>query len=127
MEHFYFRNHFCITFSLLSVNLYEYIKNNNFSGFSLNRIRRFAVQILQALSFLMQQRIIHCDLKPENILLEHPSKYAIQVIDFGSSCFDNERGTNSGLFLFFSLSVCRVEPFYVVCVLFVCLFGLCRL
>lgn len=94
MEHFYFRNHLCITFSLLSINLYEYIKNNNFQGFSISRIRRFAIQVLQSLSFLAKHRIIHCDLKPENILLEHPNKYAIQVIDFGSSCFVDERGTS---------------------------------
>lgn len=29
-ESFYFRNHLCITFDLLSVNLYEFIKANNF-------------------------------------------------------------------------------------------------
>eukprot|EP00698_Gefionella_okellyi_P003601 TRINITY_DN13381_c0_g1_i1.p1 TRINITY_DN13381_c0_g1~~TRINITY_DN13381_c0_g1_i1.p1 ORF type:complete len:603 (-),score=124.45 TRINITY_DN13381_c0_g1_i1:207-2015(-) len=91
IEHFYFRNHLCITFELLSINLYEYIKNNQFQGFSLSRIRRFAVQVLQSLCFLAKHRIIHCDLKPENILLKHPNKSAIEVIDFGSSCFDEER------------------------------------
>lgn len=29
-EYFYFRNHLCITFEVLSINLYELIKNNNF-------------------------------------------------------------------------------------------------
>ena len=28
--HFYFRSHLCIAFELLSINLYEFIKNNNF-------------------------------------------------------------------------------------------------
>lgn len=36
-------------------------------------------------------QIIHCDLKPENILLKTESKSGIKIIDFGSSCFDNER------------------------------------
>lgn len=54
-------------------------------------IRRFAVQCLTALRFLRRLRIIHCDLKPENILLRHPSKSAITVIDFGSSCFEDEK------------------------------------
>ena len=34
-EFFYFRNHLCISFELLNVNLYEFIKNNNFSPLSL--------------------------------------------------------------------------------------------
>ena len=29
-DSFYFRNHLCIVFELLSINLYEFIKNNNF-------------------------------------------------------------------------------------------------
>ena len=90
-EHFYFRSHLCIAFELLSVNLYEFIKNNNFQGLSLGLIRRFAQQLLVSLRFLRSCRIIHCDLKPENILLKAPNKSGIKVIDFGSSCFEDER------------------------------------
>eukprot|EP01012_Entosiphon_sulcatum_P025997 TRINITY_DN31398_c0_g1_i1.p1 TRINITY_DN31398_c0_g1~~TRINITY_DN31398_c0_g1_i1.p1 ORF type:complete len:540 (-),score=64.37 TRINITY_DN31398_c0_g1_i1:56-1675(-) len=91
LEYFYFRNHLCITFELLSINLYEFIKNNNFQGLSLGLIRRFAIQLLTSLKFLYRERIIHCDLKPENILLKSPTKSGIKVIDFGSSCFEDER------------------------------------
>lgn len=90
-DYFYFRNHLCITFELLSINLYEFIKNNNFQGVSLGLIRRFAIQLLAALRFLRKQHIIHCDLKPENVLLKTPTKSGIKVIDFGSSCFEDER------------------------------------
>ena len=90
-EYFYFRNHLCISFEPLSSNLYEFVKNNNFRGLSLSLIRRFAAQLLQSLKFLRSQRVIHCDLKPENILLREPNKSAIKVIDFGSSCFEDER------------------------------------
>ena len=38
-ESFYFRNHLCISFELLNVNLYEFIKNNNFSPLSLGLIK----------------------------------------------------------------------------------------
>ena len=89
--YFYFRNHLCITFEPLSINLYEFIKNNNFKGVSLGLIRRFATQLLNSLKFLANERIVHCDLKPENILLKSPTKSAIKLIDFGSSCFENER------------------------------------
>ena len=69
LNHFYFRSHLCIVFELLSINLYEFIKNNNFKGVSLQLIKRFAVQLLNMLRFLRKMRILHCDLKPENILL----------------------------------------------------------
>jgi dual specificity tyrosine-phosphorylation-regulated kinase 2/3/4 len=73
------------------MNLYEFIKNNNFQGVSLGLIRRFAIQILQALSYTKREKIIHCDLKPENILLKSAKKSGIKIIDFGSSCFEDER------------------------------------
>jgi dual specificity tyrosine-phosphorylation-regulated kinase 2/3/4 len=86
-----FRKHLIISFELFSINLYEFIRNNNFEGVSLSLIRRFAIQILQALKYLREESLIHCDLKPENILLKSPDKSGIKVIDFGSSCFAHER------------------------------------
>jgi dual specificity tyrosine-phosphorylation-regulated kinase 1 len=88
-----YRNHQCLVFEMLSLNLYELLKNTQFGGVSLNLIRKFAKQVLKALAFLARPDvdIIHCDLKPENILLRHPKKSAIKVIDFGSSCRSNKR------------------------------------
>ena len=60
-------------------------------GLSLGLIRHFAVQILVSLQFLHSLNIIHCDLKPENILLKQPNRSAVKVIDFGSSCLEDER------------------------------------
>lgn len=90
-DSFYFRHHLCISFPLLSIDLYAFVKSNNFQGVSLGLIRRFAIQLLTALRFLRMQRIVHCDLKPENILLKQSNKSGIKVIDFGSSCLENER------------------------------------
>ena len=90
-DSFIFRKHIWITFELLSINLYEFIKSNDFQGVSLGLIRRFAIQILQGLRYIRQQNIIHCDLKPENILLKNINKSGIKIIDFGSGCFSNER------------------------------------
>lgn len=67
---FLFKNHLCIVFEMLSVNLYELIKQNQFRGLSTNLVRVFSSQILDALVVLQKSRIIHCDLKPENILLK---------------------------------------------------------
>lgn len=73
------------------MNLYEFIKAHAFRGFSSRIIRRFTKQILSSLILLKQRKVIHCDLKPENILLRHPLHSEIKVIDFGSSCFENEK------------------------------------
>lgn len=42
-ESIMFRKHLCISFEMLSINLYEFIKSNNFQGVSLGLIRRFAI------------------------------------------------------------------------------------
>ncbi|KAL1007844.1 hypothetical protein UPYG_G00092350 [Umbra pygmaea] len=91
LENFTFRNHICMTFELLSMNLYELIKRNKFQGFSLPLVRKFAHSILQCLEALNRHHIIHCDLKPENILLKQQGRSGIKVIDFGSSCFEHQR------------------------------------
>jgi len=91
LEHFQFRNHMCITFELLSINLYELIKKNKFQGFSLQLVRKFAHSMLQCLDALHRNRIIHCDLKPENVLLKQQGRSGIKVIDFGSSCYEHQR------------------------------------
>ncbi|KAI7660700.1 kinase-like protein [Hortaea werneckii] len=88
---FYFRNHLCIVTPCLSINLYELIRAHNFTGFSLPLIRRFSRQLLACLILLQQKRIIHCDLKPENILLCEARKADVRVIDFGSSCKEEEK------------------------------------
>lgn len=90
-QSFYFRGHLCISTELLGMNLYEFIKAHDFKGFSLKLIRRFTKQMLSSLVLLHAKKVIHCDLKPENILLVHPLNSEIRVIDFGSSCFENEK------------------------------------
>ena len=92
-------NEFCDTHSVIvrlsiifRMNLYELIKKNNFQGFSIALIRRFAYALLQSLRMLHHERIIHCDLKPENILLRQKGQSSIKVIDFGSSCYEHQRG-----------------------------------
>lgn len=93
-DSFTFRSHLCVTMELLSINLYELIKANSFEGFSTTLIRRFTQQTLTCLALMRQSHIVHCDLKPENILLANPRRSEIRVIDFGSSCFENEKGTS---------------------------------
>jgi len=79
-DNFTFRNHTCITFELLSLNLYELIKKNKFQGFSIQLVRKFAHSLLQCLDALAKNKIIHCDMKPENVLLKQQGRSGIKVI-----------------------------------------------
>jgi hypothetical protein len=80
-DHFYFRGHLCIVTELLSINLYELIKANQFAGFSTVLIRRFTVQMLASLQLMRSHRIVHCDLKPE------VSALSGTLADLRTSCF----------------------------------------
>jgi hypothetical protein len=103
--HFVWREHLCITFELLSMNLYELLKNTDYQGVSLHLVRKFAQQILTALYFLSEIRVIHCDLKPENVLLRNPKRSAIKVIDF----------SRFGLVWFCFEFIFAVHPFHQGC------------
>ncbi|ORZ27372.1 kinase-like domain-containing protein [Lobosporangium transversale] len=87
---FIHRRHLCLVFELLSVNLYELIKQNQFRGLSMSLVRVFTAQLLDVLCVLNEARIIHCDLKPENVLLKNLETPSIKVIDFGSACHEQQ-------------------------------------
>jgi len=83
IDQFLHKNHQCIVFELLSLNLYELLRNTRFTGVSLKLIAKFAQQLLCTLGYLGskergEKRVIHCDLKPENILLRSSKKSAIK-------------------------------------------------
>ncbi|KAI5062383.1 hypothetical protein GOP47_0022922 [Adiantum capillus-veneris] len=86
-EHFMYKEHLCMVFEMLGLNLFELLRANNLRGISLNLIRSFSKQILTALSVLRDASVIHCDLKLENILLTTCLASAeLKIIDFGSAC-----------------------------------------
>jgi serine/threonine protein kinase len=88
LDHFVFRNHLCLVFELLSISLYDLIRQNQFKGLSLKLIVLFVRQLLVALEALAELQVMHCDLKPENVLLEDISSPNLKLIDFGSACFE---------------------------------------
>ena len=90
-NNFIYHEHICIVFELLGNNLYEEIQKNNYNGFNILIIKKLAIQLLFGLLILKTKKIIHCDLKPENILLINKGKNNIKIIDFGSSCLENEK------------------------------------
>ncbi|KAL1665462.1 kinase-like domain-containing protein [Schizophyllum commune] len=89
-DSFIHRQHLCLVFELLSSNLYELIKQNQFQGLSTQLVKVFMAQLLDALTVLKDARLIHCDLKPENILLKSLQSPQIKVIDFGSACHERQ-------------------------------------
>ena len=91
LEHLEFRDHHCFVFELLHTDLFEHLKATGFVGFSTDKIREYAFQILRGLLFLEKHKIIHCDLKPENILCVDKVCRRLKIVDFGSGCFRDEQ------------------------------------
>ncbi|KAJ6587108.1 kinase-like domain-containing protein [Mycena vulgaris] len=89
-DSFIHKSHLCLVFELLSSNLYELIKQNQFQGLSTQLVKVFMAQLLDAMTILKEARLIHCDLKPENILLKSLQSPQIKVIDFGSACHERQ-------------------------------------
>jgi dual-specificity kinase len=107
IDSFMYRGHMCLVFPLYGLSLYEFIKRNDYRGFSLEHVRKFAYNLLTAINFLHNKmELIHTDLKPENILLIDSDYYIvgghnkvpkcteISVIDFGSATFESQHHTS---------------------------------
>lgn len=62
-------NHHCLLFEKLGLNLMDFMKLNNFDGFSVKEVKNMSYQLCKGVNFLHKISIIHTDLKPENILL----------------------------------------------------------
>ena len=78
-------------FEALSINLFEYqnkICQNILYGqryLPINFVKTISLQILQGISFLHDNNIVHCDLKPSNIVFCDNKYDKIKIIDFGLS------------------------------------------
>ena len=77
-EHFSHREHVCLVFEALGVNLLQLLQQNGCRGLSLSLVRFFSKQLLQALILLRQLGVIHCDLKPDTLLLRRLRSPAIR-------------------------------------------------
>ncbi|CAH0473833.1 unnamed protein product [Peronospora belbahrii] len=98
LDAFYFREHLIIVTELLRDNLYEFsrllLQRGVINYFSIPRLKKIAIEVLEALDTLHSMGIVHCDLKPENILIQNFSACTIKVIDFGSACFTTDELTS---------------------------------
>ncbi|KAM6968285.1 dual specificity protein kinase CLK2b [Aplochiton taeniatus] len=107
LDWFDYHGHVCISFELLSLSTFDFLKENNFMPYPLGHIRHMAYQICHGVNFLHDNKLTHTDLKPENILFVS-SDYTViynaekrcderkvkdttvRLVDFGSATFDDE-------------------------------------
>jgi dual specificity tyrosine-phosphorylation-regulated kinase 2/3/4 len=91
LNFFVFRGHQCVVFELMGLSLYDILKKRKFKGLTCSQVKPIATEVLMALNFLKEHKIVHCDLKPENILLAADnSDNRIKLIDFGSACYEGK-------------------------------------
>ncbi|KAM4690192.1 dual specificity protein kinase CLK2 isoform 2-T2 [Rhinophrynus dorsalis] len=103
---FDYHGHMCISFELLGLSTFDFLKENNYYPYPIHQVRHMALQVCQAVKFLHDNKLTHTDLKPENILFVNSDfeltynmekrdersvkRTDVRVVDFGSATFDHE-------------------------------------
>jgi serine/threonine-protein kinase PRP4 len=85
---FQFRNHLCIVFEGLAMDLRSLIKKYGKEqgrqvGISMEGVRLYTLQLFIALKHLRVNNILHADIKPDNILANEKGT-VVKLCDFGS-------------------------------------------
>ncbi|KRY36311.1 Serine/threonine-protein kinase PRP4 -like protein [Trichinella spiralis] len=89
-RHFFHKQHLCLVFESLSLNLREVLKKYGRDvGLHVKAVRSYSHQMLMALRLLRKCEILHCDIKPDNILVNE-TKLMLKLCDFGSACMIKE-------------------------------------
>ncbi|KAF5292109.1 hypothetical protein FQA39_LY14064 [Lamprigera yunnana] len=91
-RHFFHKQHLCLVFEPLSMNLREVLKKYGKDvGLHVKAVRSYTQQLLLGLKLLKKTGILHADIKPDNILVNE-SKLVLKLCDFGSASLitDNE-------------------------------------
>nr|CAD7407635.1 unnamed protein product [Timema poppensis] len=69
-RHFFHKNHLCMVFEPLSMNLREVLKKYGKDvGLHVKAVRSYSQQLFLALKLLKKANILHADIKPDNILM----------------------------------------------------------
>jgi serine/threonine-protein kinase PRP4 len=89
-RNFSHKNHLCLVFESLSINLREVIKKYGRPyGLHVKGVRSYAQQLFLALKLLKKCNILHADIKPDNILVDE-TKRVLKLCDFGSASLSHE-------------------------------------
>ncbi|KAK3140363.1 hypothetical protein QOZ80_5AG0399870 [Eleusine coracana subsp. coracana] len=82
---FMYRNHLCLVFESLSMNLREVLKKFGRNiGLKLTAVRAYSKQLFIALKHLKNCKVLHCDIKPDNMLVNE-AKNVLKLCDFGNA------------------------------------------
>uniref|UniRef100_A0A8D1A6V1 Protein kinase domain-containing protein n=1 Tax=Sus scrofa TaxID=9823 RepID=A0A8D1A6V1_PIG len=75
-RHFYHKQHLCLVFEPLSMNLREVLKKYGKDvGLHIKAVRSYSQQLFLALKLLKRCNILHADIKPDNILVSRQSGF----------------------------------------------------
>ncbi|KAF5958021.1 hypothetical protein HYC85_005246 [Camellia sinensis] len=87
LSSFKYRNHLCLVFESLHMNLREVLKKFGRNiGLKLTAVRTYAKQLLIALKHLRNCGVLHSDIKPDNMLVNE-AKNVLKLCDFGNAMF----------------------------------------
>jgi len=84
-RNFFHKQHLCMVFEPLSMNLREVLKKYGKNvGLHIKAVRSYSQQLLLALKVMKKANIVHADIKPDNILVNE-TKLLLKLADFGSA------------------------------------------
>ncbi|XP_012082071.1 serine/threonine-protein kinase prpf4B isoform X2 [Jatropha curcas] len=90
LSSFKYRNHLCLVFESLHMNLREVLKKFGRNiGLKLTAVRTYAKQLFIALKHLKNCGVLHCDIKPDNMLVNE-AKNVLKLCDFGNAMYSGK-------------------------------------
>nr|GMD13757.1 serine/threonine-protein kinase prpf4B [Ipomoea batatas] len=103
LSSFKYRNHLCLVFESLHMNLREVLKKFGRNiGLKLTAVRTYAKQLFISLKHLKNCGVLHSDIKPDNMLVNE-GKNVLKLCDFGNAMFAGKNEITPYLFTFFLL------------------------
>ncbi|XP_013597823.1 PREDICTED: serine/threonine-protein kinase PRP4 homolog isoform X3 [Brassica oleracea var. oleracea] len=98
LSSFKYRNHLCLVFESLHLNLRELLKKFGRNiGLKLSAVRSYSKQLFIALKHLKNCGVLHCDIKPDNMLVNE-NKTVLKLCDFGNAMFAGKNEVTPYLF-----------------------------